>query len=152
MASRAPENADRPQGPALRLLPGLSSLSFAVQSAFDAPGLVAAVARHVMELARADTFSLLLLDYETGELQGDNFDRGESGPHGSCRVSPRPGSFLAQVLRRETLIIEDAGSLRRSWAFPSSWEPRSWAWPFSASTSRSAPARGAAGPSSSSPT
>ncbi len=111
MASRAPENAGRPPGSTIRLLPGLSSLSFAVQSAFDAPGLVASVARHVMELARADSFSLLLLDYETGELQGENFDRGESAPHGSCRVSPRPGSFLAQILRRETIIIEDAGSL-----------------------------------------
>ncbi|HEY2924149.1 MAG TPA: HD domain-containing phosphohydrolase [Candidatus Eisenbacteria bacterium] len=95
----------------MRLLPGLSSLSFAVQSAFDAPGLVSAVAQHVMELARADCFSLLLLDYETGELTGDHFERGTPGPRGGCRVTPRPGSFLAQVLRRETLIVEDAGSL-----------------------------------------
>ena len=105
MDSAGPRNA------AFRLLPGLSSLSFAVQSAFDAPGLVAAVARHVLELARADSFSLLLLDYETGELQGDHFDRGELTPRGSCRITPRPGSFLAQVLRRETLIAEDAEGL-----------------------------------------
>ncbi len=111
MASRPAENAGRPRDSALRLLPGLSSLSFAVQSAFDAPGLVAAVAQHVLELARADNFSLLLLDYETGELYGDLFDRGEHAPHGSCRITPRPGSFLAQVLRRETLIVENAGSM-----------------------------------------
>jgi signal transduction histidine kinase/putative methionine-R-sulfoxide reductase with GAF domain len=110
MASRA-QHPRRPQGPALRLLPGLSSLSFAVQSAFDAPGLVSAVAQHVMELARADSFTLLLLDYETGELAGEHFERGTLGPRGTCRVSPRPASFLAQVLRRETLIVEDAGSI-----------------------------------------
>jgi len=109
MLGRSSDSAGR--ATAFRLLPGLSSLSFAVQSAFDAPGLVAAVAQHVLSLARADTFTLLLLDYETGELQGDHFDRGEHAPHGSCRVTPRPGSFLSQVLRRETLIVEDAGSL-----------------------------------------
>ncbi len=116
MPRRTPSNSGPTSsghtGPsALRLLPGLSSLSFAVQSAFDAPGLVAAVAQHVLELARADSFSLLLLDYETGELQGDHFDRGDKAPRGACRVTPRPGSFLAQVLRRETLIIEDTGSV-----------------------------------------
>jgi signal transduction histidine kinase/putative methionine-R-sulfoxide reductase with GAF domain len=99
------------QAAALRLLPDLSSLSFAVQSAFDAQGLVAAVAQHVLELARADSFSLLLLDYETGELKGDHFDRGDAASPGSSRITPRPGSFLAQVLRRETLIIEDAGNV-----------------------------------------
>jgi signal transduction histidine kinase/putative methionine-R-sulfoxide reductase with GAF domain len=111
MRRRAAGSAGRPSDSALRLLPGLSSLSFAVQSAFDAPGLVAAVAQHVLELARADSFSLLLLDYETGELSGDHFDRGDITTRGSCRVTPRPGSFLAQVLRRETLIIEDAGNV-----------------------------------------
>ncbi len=107
--SKPPSDPERQT--AFRLLPGLSSLSFAVQSAFDAPGLVSAVAQHVLELARADTFSLLLLDYETGELQGEHFRRNVSGPHGSCRVSPRTGSFLSQVLRRETLIVEDAARL-----------------------------------------
>ncbi|HYQ95462.1 MAG TPA: ATP-binding protein, partial [Candidatus Eisenbacteria bacterium] len=111
MSSSRAQNSGRSEGSAFRLLPGLSSLSFAVQSAFDAPGLVAAVAQHVMELARADCFTLLLLDYETGELQGDHFERGTPGPRGACRVTPRPGSFLAQVLRRETLIVEDAGRL-----------------------------------------
>jgi len=111
MRRRAAGSTGRSSDSALRLLPGLSSLSFAVQSAFDAPGLVAAVAQHVLELARADSFSLLLLDYETGELSGDHFDRGEIATRGTCRVTPRPGSFLAQVLRRETLIIEDAGNV-----------------------------------------
>ena len=111
--SKPSPNPDR-ESSAFRLLPGLSSLSFAVQSAFDAPGLVAAVAQHVLELARADTFSLLLLDYETGELQGDHYNRTVTGPRGSCRVSPRPGSFLSQVLRRETLIVEDASRLEEA--------------------------------------
>ena len=108
MLNRPDDTPDRGAGSAFRLLPGLSSLSFAVQSAFDAQGLVAAVARHVLELARADFFSLLLLDYESGELRGDHFGRGTNGPAGTCRVTPRPGGFLAQVLRRETLIVEDA--------------------------------------------
>jgi signal transduction histidine kinase/putative methionine-R-sulfoxide reductase with GAF domain len=109
--SRAPHATRARSATAIRLLPGLSSLSFAVQSAFDAQGLVAAVAQHVMELARADGFSLLLLDYETGELQGDHFNRGEPHAVGRSGVNPRPGSFLAQVLRRETMIIEDAGNV-----------------------------------------
>ena len=109
----------RRRSEALHLLPGLSSLSFAVQSAFDAPGLVTAVAQHVLELARADSFSLLLLDYETGELHGDHFDRNHPVSRGTSRVSPRPGSFLAQVLRRETLIIEDAGQVD-----PADWRER----------------------------
>src|SRR5437867_8226051 len=108
MLNRPDDTPDRGAGSAFRLLPGLSSLSFAVQSAFDAQGLVAAVARHVLELARADFFSLLLLDYESGELRGDHFGRGTNGPAGTCRVTPRPGGVLAQVLRRETLIVEDA--------------------------------------------
>ncbi len=111
MSSRASEQPDRNEGSAFRLLPGLSSLSFAVQSAFDASGLVAAVAQHVLELAQADSFTLLLLDYETGELQGDHFERGVVGSRGQCRVTPRPGSFLSQILRRETLIVEDSATL-----------------------------------------
>ncbi len=92
---------------AFHLLPGLSSLSFAVQSAFDAQGLIAAVARHVLELARADSFVMLLLDYETGELEGDHFEHDSPGPRSHCRIVPRTGSFLAQILRREALIVED---------------------------------------------
>ncbi|MBI4364781.1 MAG: GAF domain-containing protein [Candidatus Latescibacteria bacterium] len=100
-------SAGRSQPSAFRLLPSLSSLSFAVQSAFDPQRLVAAVAEHVLELARADRFALLLLDYETGELDGDHFARGVRGPVAHARVAPRPGGFLAHVLRRETLIVED---------------------------------------------
>lgn len=121
MLSRPDENPDRGAGSAFRLLPGLSSLSFAVQSAFDAQGLVAAVARHVLELARADSFSLLLLDYETGELHGDHFEHGTHGPTGTCRVTPRSGGFLAQVLRRETLIVEDALRMERA-----DWKELHW--------------------------
>ena len=106
MSPREEHRTPNGAGP-VRLLPSLSSLSFAIQSAFDAQGLVAAVAEHVIDLAHADTFSLLLLDYETGELEGDHFERGRRGPAGHSRLSPRAGGFLAQVLRRETLIVED---------------------------------------------
>ncbi|HKQ19621.1 MAG TPA: GAF domain-containing protein, partial [Candidatus Eisenbacteria bacterium] len=87
-------------------LRALSSLSFAVQSAFDTRALVTAVAEHVIELARADSFALLLLDYETAELEGDVFERGERGPVAHARVAPRPEGFLARVLQRETLIVD----------------------------------------------
>ena len=115
MHRNAQENPSRDRGSSFRLLQGLSSLSFAVQSAFDAPGLVAAVAQHVLELARADYFSLLLLDYETGELRGDRFEHGSLAPRGECRVMPRPGSFLSQVLRRETMIVEDTNLDDADW-------------------------------------
>ncbi len=94
-----------------RPLPSLGSLSLAVQSAIDAPSLIAAVAQHALELARADFFSLLLLDYETGELEGDHFERDQRGPVGHCRIAPSPGSFLAQLLRRETLTVNDPSGI-----------------------------------------
>ncbi len=94
-----------------RPLPSFGSLSLAVQSAIDPASLIAAVARHSLELARADFFSLLLLDYETGELDGDHFERGAEGPVGHCRTVPAPGSFLAQILRRETLAVNDPGGI-----------------------------------------
>ena len=106
MSAREEHRASGGAGP-VRLLPSLSSLSFAIQSAFDAQGLVAAVAEHVLDLAHADAFSLLLLDYETGELKGDRFERGRRGSMGHSCLVPKPGGLLAQVLRRETLIIED---------------------------------------------
>lgn len=119
------DTPDRNAPSAFRLLPSLSSLSFAVQSAFDRKGLVAAVAEHVIHLARADQFSLLLLDYETGELEGDHFLRGGLGPVAHTRVSPRPGSFLAQVLRRETLIVEDPLRVEDA-----EWKELRWVGPF----------------------
>jgi signal transduction histidine kinase/HD-GYP domain-containing protein (c-di-GMP phosphodiesterase class II) len=88
-------------------LRALSSLSFAVQSAFDTNGLVTAVAEHVLELARADTFALLLLDYETGDLDGDAFERGCRGAVAHARLVPRQSGFLGRLLRRETLIVDD---------------------------------------------
>jgi signal transduction histidine kinase/HD-GYP domain-containing protein (c-di-GMP phosphodiesterase class II) len=94
-----------------RPLPSFSSLSLAVQSAPDSRSLVAAVAQHVLELARADFFSLLLLDYETGELQGDHVEQGAEGPVGHCRIVPPPGGFLAHVLRRETIAVNEPGSI-----------------------------------------
>lgn len=88
------------------ILASLGSLSFGVQSAFDTQGLITSVAEHVLELARADQFALLLLDYETGELAGDHFERGTAGSTGASRLIPEPESFLGRVLRRETLVVE----------------------------------------------
>jgi signal transduction histidine kinase/putative methionine-R-sulfoxide reductase with GAF domain len=85
-----------------------------VQSAFDAQGLVTSLAESVLDLARADHFSLLLLDYETGELDGNHFDLGTRGPVGRSRVTPQPTSFLGRILRRETLVIEDPNRIRQS--------------------------------------
>src|SRR5205814_8044727 len=48
---------------------------------------------------------------------GDHFDRDDPVSRGSSRLAPRPGSFLARVLRRETLIIEDAGKVD-----PADWQ------------------------------
>jgi signal transduction histidine kinase/HD-GYP domain-containing protein (c-di-GMP phosphodiesterase class II) len=103
----APRGAARPYRP----LPSLTSLSLAVQSAIDRPSLIAAVAQHALELARADTFTLLLLDYETGELEGDSFERGTAGPVGHGRVVPSPGGFLAHILRRETIAVNDPSAM-----------------------------------------
>ena len=91
----------------LRLIASLSSMSFAVQSAFDTQGLVTSLAESVLDLARADQFSLLLLDFETGELEGNHFERGTAGHVGRARITPQPTSFLGRILRRETLVIED---------------------------------------------
>ena len=103
--------------PVLGLLASLGSLSFGVQSAFDTQGLVTSVAEHVLELARADQFALLLLDYETGELEGDHYERGHAGSTGQSRLVPDPESFLGRVLRRETLILEPtAGTDEIGWA------------------------------------
>src|SRR5512139_1059706 len=107
--ARAP-GAGEPAVP-YRPLPSFSSLSLAVQSAVDVRSLVAAVARHVLDLARADRFALLLLDHESGDLEGDHFRGGIEGPVGHCRIAPPPGGFLAQILRRETIAADEAASL-----------------------------------------
>ena len=102
-------------------LRALSSLSFAVQSAFDTRALVTAVAEHVIELARANSFALLLLDYETAELEGDVFERGERGPVAHVRVAPRPEGFLARVLQRETLVVDEPPDAAQPVADPIPW-------------------------------
>lgn len=114
------------RGPAVtyRPLPSLSSLSLAIQSAIDRPTLIAAVAQHTLELARADTFTLLLLDYETGELEGESFERGTAGSVGHARVVPAPGGLLAQILRRETIAVNDPSGIA-----PTDREPLHWAGP-----------------------
>ena len=95
-----------PEGGGGRLLGSLASLSFAVQSAFDTRGLVAALAQHVLEIARADGFALLLVDYETGAMEGDVFERDVRGPVAHTRHDPRANAFIERVLRRETLVYE----------------------------------------------
>lgn len=107
-------SARRPTG----LLASLGSLSFGVRSAFDTAGLVAAIADHVLELTRADQFALLLLNYETGELEGDHYERGHTYPTGHSRVVVEPRSFLGRVLRREALVFEDSGAERA----PIAWQ------------------------------
>jgi signal transduction histidine kinase/HD-GYP domain-containing protein (c-di-GMP phosphodiesterase class II) len=109
--SGARDSGARGGDAAYRPLPSFSSLTLAVQSAADVPSLVAAVARHVLDLARADRFTLLLLDHESGELAGDRFERGVEGSAGRCRLAAPPGGFLAQILRRETIVTDEAASL-----------------------------------------
>ena len=41
------------------LLSSLGSLAFGLRAAYDSAGLVAAVADHVLDITRADTFALL---------------------------------------------------------------------------------------------
>ncbi|HKW50468.1 MAG TPA: ATP-binding protein, partial [Candidatus Eisenbacteria bacterium] len=105
----------------LRLVASLGSLSFAVQSAFDTQGLVNSLAESVLDLARADQFVLLLLDYETGELEGDHFERGQAGTTGHTRIVPTPASFLGRIVRRETLIVEDPTGIRLAGGDDLSW-------------------------------
>jgi signal transduction histidine kinase/HD-GYP domain-containing protein (c-di-GMP phosphodiesterase class II) len=100
---------DRAARPPIGLLASLGSLSFGVRSAFDTAGLVTAIADHVLELTRADQFALLLLNDETGELEGDHYERGRTSPTGHSRLVVEPQSFLGRVLRRETLLFEDSG-------------------------------------------
>src|SRR6185369_17011017 len=94
--------------PGQGLLSSLGSLAFGLRAAYDSAGLVAAVADHVLDITRADAFALLLLDYETGELEGDRFERGRTGPTGRSRFVATPSGFLGRVLRRETLVVESA--------------------------------------------
>jgi signal transduction histidine kinase/putative methionine-R-sulfoxide reductase with GAF domain len=105
----------------LRLVASLGSLSFAVQSAFDTNGLVNSLAESVLDLARADQFVLLLLDYETGELEGDHFELGHVGATGHTRIVPTPASFLGRIVRRETLIVEDPTGIRLAGGDDLSW-------------------------------
>ncbi|HET9252730.1 MAG TPA: HD domain-containing phosphohydrolase [Candidatus Eisenbacteria bacterium] len=109
---------DRSRRRPLGLLASLGSLSFGVRSAFDTAGLVSSIADHVMELARADQFALLLLNDETGELEGDHYERHRSSPTGHSRIAAEPKSFLGRVLRRETLVFEESGSERA----PVAWQ------------------------------
>jgi signal transduction histidine kinase/HD-GYP domain-containing protein (c-di-GMP phosphodiesterase class II) len=96
--------------PGQGLLGSLGSLAFGLRSAYDAAGLVAAVSDHVLDVSRGDAFVLLLLDYETGELEGDRFERGRVGSTGRSHIVAAPSGFIGRVLRRETIAVEDAGA------------------------------------------
>jgi len=102
-----------------RLLGSLASLAFTAQSAIDAHSLVNALAPHVLEIARAEGFALFLLDYESGEMEGDAFERSSRGPVGHARYAPRSNPFLDRVLRREAIITtgleSDAGASGIPW-------------------------------------
>jgi signal transduction histidine kinase/putative methionine-R-sulfoxide reductase with GAF domain len=102
---------NRPEAPrstssGVRALASLGSLSFAVQAALDPDALVHALAEHVLDLAGADQFVLLLLDEETGDLEGHSFERDRAGGR-RVRIAPDPNGFLGQILRRETLVVHD---------------------------------------------
>lgn len=98
--------APRPAASPVRALASLGSLSFAVQAALDPDALVQALSEHVLDLAGADQFVLLLLDDETGDLLGHSFERDLAGAR-RMRLAPDPKGFLGQVLRRETLVADD---------------------------------------------
>ncbi|HEY6573254.1 MAG TPA: GAF domain-containing protein, partial [Candidatus Eisenbacteria bacterium] len=101
-----PSGAPRSPAPPVRALASLGSLSFAVQAALDPDALFQALSEHVLNLAGADRFILLLLDDETGELEGHSFERDLAGSR-RVRLAPDPNGFLGQVLRRETLVVDD---------------------------------------------
>lgn len=101
-----PPEAPRASAPPVRALASLGSLSFAVQAALDPDALVQALSEHVLDLAGADQFILLLLDDETGELDGHSFERDLAGAR-RVRLAPDPSGFLGQILRRETLVVDD---------------------------------------------
>ncbi|MEK7347975.1 MAG: HD domain-containing phosphohydrolase [Candidatus Eisenbacteria bacterium] len=101
-----PPEAPRSPAPPTRALASLGSLSFAVQAALDPDALVHALSEHVLDLAGADQFILLLLDDETGDLEGHSFERDLAGAR-RVRLAPNPHGFLGQVLRRETLVVDD---------------------------------------------
>jgi signal transduction histidine kinase/putative methionine-R-sulfoxide reductase with GAF domain len=98
--------------PASRLVGSLGSLSFAVQSAYDVEGLISSIAENLLTIAGADALAVLLLDADTGDLEGDRFDRGNRDAMGHAHITPTPGSFLGRVLRRETLVVEDPIEIR----------------------------------------
>jgi hypothetical protein len=98
----------------LRLIASPGSLSFAVQSAFDTQGLVTSLADSVPDPPARTTSSLLLLDYETGELDGQFRARRHwlHGPH----AHHAPACELPGPHPRETLVIEDPERIRQSGA------------------------------------
>ncbi|MGE5177076.1 MAG: HD domain-containing phosphohydrolase [Hyphomicrobiales bacterium] len=87
-------------------LASLSSFGFAVQSAWDAAGLVTVVGEHVLALSRADAVALLLLDPERGTLRGDVFATGRRGAFAHASVESRGEGLIARILRREALVVE----------------------------------------------
>jgi signal transduction histidine kinase/HD-GYP domain-containing protein (c-di-GMP phosphodiesterase class II) len=106
-----------------RGLARLGSLSFALQAASDPDTLFHALADHVLDLAGADQFALLLLNEETGELEGYAYERDRAGAR-YLQLAPEPHSFLGLVLRRETLVsgepaeVQQVGHDEIGWSGP----------------------------------
>jgi signal transduction histidine kinase/putative methionine-R-sulfoxide reductase with GAF domain len=108
---------NRPDAPSpgalpVRALTHLGSLSFALQAATDADTLFHALAEHVLDLAGADQFALLLLNDETGELEGHAYEHDRAGARW-LQVSPDPHGFLGQVLRRETMVTSEPAEVEQ---------------------------------------
>jgi signal transduction histidine kinase len=107
------EEAPRASAAPVRVLERLGSLSFALQTATDPGTLFHALAGHVLELAAADHFALLLLNDETGDLEGYAYERDRAGARGLA-VSPDVGGFLRAVLHRETLLTRVPSELEQA--------------------------------------
>jgi signal transduction histidine kinase/HD-GYP domain-containing protein (c-di-GMP phosphodiesterase class II) len=84
----------------------LGSFSFALQAATDPDTLFHALADHVLDLAGADQFALLLLNEESGDLEGYAYERDRAGAR-YLQIAPDPHSFLGIVLRREALVSQE---------------------------------------------
>ncbi len=102
----------RPGPLPVRALAHLGSLSFALQAASDPDTLFHALAEHVLDLSGADQFALLLLNDETGDLEGHAHERDRAGARW-LQLTPEPHGFLGQVLRRETMVTSEPAEVEQ---------------------------------------
>ncbi len=107
--------SDAPRGTAtpFRVLDRLGSLSFALQAATDPDTVFHALAEHVLDIAGADQFALLLLNDESGDLEGYAYERDRAGGRRVLLVPDQDG-FLGQVLRHETFLAHEASDASRA--------------------------------------